>query len=77
MPRRFPAFCKGGASPTLVLIELLAPRFADYSAISADTASLFSCFESLLATATINRMPKVLLCPPNYFDVVDQKNPYM
>jgi N-dimethylarginine dimethylaminohydrolase len=22
-------------------------------------------------------MPSVLLCPPNYFDVVDQKNPYM
>lgn len=22
-------------------------------------------------------MPKVLLCPPHYFDVVDQKNPYM
>jgi N-dimethylarginine dimethylaminohydrolase len=22
-------------------------------------------------------MPKVLVCPPNYFDVVDQKNPYM
>ena len=22
-------------------------------------------------------MSKVLLCPPNYFDVVDQKNPYM
>ena len=22
-------------------------------------------------------MPKVLLCPPKYFDVVDQKNPYM
>jgi len=22
-------------------------------------------------------MPRVLLCPPNYFDVVDQKNPYM
>jgi N-dimethylarginine dimethylaminohydrolase len=22
-------------------------------------------------------MPKVLLCPPDYFDVVDQKNPYM
>jgi len=22
-------------------------------------------------------MPKVLLCPPNYFDVIDQKNPYM
>jgi N-dimethylarginine dimethylaminohydrolase len=22
-------------------------------------------------------MAKVLLCPPNYFDVVDQKNPYM
>jgi N-dimethylarginine dimethylaminohydrolase len=25
----------------------------------------------------MNRMLKVLLCPPNYFDVVDQKNPYM
>jgi len=22
-------------------------------------------------------MPRVLLCPPNYFDVVDEKNPYM
>jgi N-dimethylarginine dimethylaminohydrolase len=22
-------------------------------------------------------MPKLLLCPPDYFDVVDQKNPYM
>jgi len=22
-------------------------------------------------------MRKVLLCPPDYFDVVDQKNPYM
>jgi N-dimethylarginine dimethylaminohydrolase len=22
-------------------------------------------------------MPRVLLCPPNYFDVIDQKNPYM
>jgi len=22
-------------------------------------------------------MPKALLCPPDYFDVVDQKNPYM
>lgn len=22
-------------------------------------------------------MLKVLVCPPNYFDVVDQKNPYM
>jgi arginine dihydrolase len=22
-------------------------------------------------------MPTVLMCPPNYFDVVDQKNPYM
>jgi N-dimethylarginine dimethylaminohydrolase len=22
-------------------------------------------------------MPRVLLCPPNYFDVVDKKNPYM
>lgn len=25
----------------------------------------------------MNRMLKVLLCPPDYFDVVDQKNPYM
>ena len=22
-------------------------------------------------------MPKVLFCPPDFFDVVDQKNPYM
>lgn len=22
-------------------------------------------------------MPRVLVCPPNYFDVIDQKNPYM
>ena len=22
-------------------------------------------------------MPALLLCPPHYFDIVDQKNPYM
>jgi N-dimethylarginine dimethylaminohydrolase len=30
-----------------------------------------------IPTATIHPMRKVLVCPPNYFDVVDQKNPYM
>ena len=42
----------------------------------ADSESLVPCLCSVWA-ATINRMPKVLLCPPKYFDVVDQKNPYM
>src|SRR5690349_547601 len=27
--------------------------------------------------ATISLMPHVLVCPPNYFDIIDQKNPYM
>lgn len=27
--------------------------------------------------STITLMPKVLVCPPDYFEVVDQKNPYM
>ncbi len=30
-----------------------------------------------LGQIPFNPMPTVLLCPPNYFDVVDQKNPYM
>src|ERR1039457_6593703 len=42
----------------------------------ADTPSAIPCLCSFWP-ATISRMPKVLLCPPNYFDVVDQKNPYM
>ena len=29
------------------------------------------------STANIINMPSVLVCPPDYFDVVDQKNPYM
>lgn len=32
---------------------------------------------SLAATVTIICMPRVLVCAPKYFDVVDQKNPYM
>ena len=31
----------------------------------------------LLATIPANMPKQVLLCPPAYFDVVDQKNPYM
>jgi len=30
-----------------------------------------------MGTANIIFMPRVLVCPPTYFDVVDQKNPYM
>lgn len=37
---------------------------------------MFPC-PSSARLATINAMPRLLLCPPNYFDVVDQKNPYM
>ena len=37
---------------------------------------MFPCPASV-SLATINPMPRFLLCPPNYFDVVDQKNPYM
>ena len=44
--------------------------------IGADTSSTTSCRYFVWA-ATINHMLKVLLCPPDYFDVVDQKNPYM
>ena len=29
------------------------------------------------ATASISFMLRVLVCPPDYFDVIDQKNPYM
>jgi N-dimethylarginine dimethylaminohydrolase len=42
----------------------------------AHPPSPFSCSRSVGAS-TINRMLKVLPCLPNYFDVVDQKNPYM
>ena len=54
----------------------LSLKNADYSAAVAEDTSPFACSCSA-ATATINLMPKVLLCPPKYFDVVDQKNPYM
>jgi N-dimethylarginine dimethylaminohydrolase len=37
---------------------------------------MFACRPSV-RLATINPMPRLLLCPPNYFDVVDQKNLYM
>jgi len=36
-----------------------------------------SLARSLLSRLPFVRMPKVLVCPPKYFDVVDQKNPYM
>jgi N-dimethylarginine dimethylaminohydrolase len=35
------------------------------------------CLPIFITAATISFMPRVLVCPPNYFDVVDQKNPYM
>lgn len=37
---------------------------------------LHGCLCSPTAS-TICGMPNVLVCPPDYFDVVDQKNPYM
>src|SRR5215471_17353782 len=36
----------------------------------------FACPHAL-TIATISFMPHVLVCPPKYFDVIDQKNPYM
>jgi N-dimethylarginine dimethylaminohydrolase len=51
--------------------------------IVADDHSAFAelpsdaCLPTFITTATISFMPRVLVCPPNYFDVIDQKNPYM
>ena len=45
-----------------------------YAVIPADVAVPLHASS---AAANICLMPKVLVCPPNYFDVVDQKNPYM
>lgn len=50
--------------------------FADFSAASADIPSTLACSCGTVV-ATINLMPRALLCPPKYFEVVDQKNPYM
>lgn len=36
-----------------------------------------SCLLPLPRTTNIFFMPKVLMCPPDYFDVIDQKNPHM
>src|SRR5664279_2324080 len=63
--------------PDAALVLIVAPSNRDeWSAPTADVPSLFPCLCSV-HPATINRMPTVLLCPPHYFDVVDQKNPYM
>jgi N-dimethylarginine dimethylaminohydrolase len=62
--------------PRISKDRLRARKLADHSAACADGTSSFACFRRI-ATATICPMPTVLMCPPNYFDVVDQKNPYM
>lgn len=51
-------------------------EFDDSSSVGADGTASLACVR-LIAAATISPMPTVLMCPPNYFDVVDQKNPYM
>jgi hypothetical protein len=43
---------------------------------SADTPSMLPCSGSVVP-ATIDPMPRLPLCPPNYFDIVDEKNLYM
>jgi N-dimethylarginine dimethylaminohydrolase len=36
-----------------------------------------ACLKSSFLATILLMQKRVLLCPPNYFDVVDQKNPYM
>jgi N-dimethylarginine dimethylaminohydrolase len=51
------------------------------SALTADHSALRPVFVTCLALQTANTIlemsKRVLLCPPDYFDVVDCKNPYM
>src|SRR5436853_7026124 len=67
--------CARVADAERALIVRCLPR-CRLIGIGADTSSAISC-RYFFGAATINLMLKVLLCPPNYFDVVDQKNPYM
>src|SRR5208283_4021499 len=58
----------------------LAPRLDPLSCRLIGTKCRWLVAAFLLASrlpATILFMRKVLVCPPDYFDVVDQKNPYM
>ena len=55
---------------------MLVMELAELSAGNGDFPTLLPCLCSL-RPSTISVMPKVLVCPPDYFDVVDQKNPYM
>ena len=49
---------------------------AETSTVAAALKALRGCLRSP-PPSTIWDMPNVLVCPPDYFDVVDQKNPYM
>lgn len=52
------------------------PEFAGISATERRfRVALLACGVDCRLPSQV--MPKVLLCPPDYFDVVDQKNPYM
>jgi N-dimethylarginine dimethylaminohydrolase len=51
-------------------------KLADSSALDADRKALRGCLRSP-TPSTIRGMPNVLVCPPDYFDVVDIKNPHM
>jgi N-dimethylarginine dimethylaminohydrolase len=51
-------------------------KFAHVSAATADIPSSRACLYFITAD-TIIPMPRVLVCPPKFFDVVDKKNPYM
>jgi len=60
-----------------ITIQVLALMFtaADHSAFAE--LSFDARLPAFITAATISFMPRVLVCPPNYFDVIDQKNPYM
>jgi N-dimethylarginine dimethylaminohydrolase len=51
-------------------------QLAETSAWNADPEAFSGCLRSPTAS-TICDMRNVLVCPPDYFDVVDEKNPYM
>lgn len=52
------------------------PNLPNFRHDSADPGALVICLHSA-AASNISGMPKVLVCPPDFFDVVEKKNPYM
>ena len=54
----------------------MQPEIAVRSALGAESVALVLLLPQV-PHANIMFMVKVLLCPPQYFDVIDQKNPYM